>query len=97
MVDILISPIVTEKMNLLSEKFNRYGFRVDKKANKHEIKKAVEEIYGVKVVTVNTMVYAGKLKSRFTKAGVITGRTNAYKKAIVTLTEGDSIDFYSNI
>ena len=97
MVDILISPIVTEKMNLLSEKFNRYGFGVDKKANKHEIKKAVEEIYGVKVVTVNTMVYAGKLKSRFTKAGVITGRTNAYKKAIVTLTEGDSIDFYSNI
>ena len=62
MVDILIRPIVTEKMNLLTEKYNRYGFKVDKKANKHEIKKAVEEIYGVKVITVNTMVYAGKLK-----------------------------------
>lgn len=97
MVDILIRPIVTEKMNLLTEKYNRYGFRVDKKANKHEIKKAVEEIYGVKVTTVNTMVYAGKLKSRFTKGGVITGRTMTFKKAIVTLTEGDSIDFYSNI
>ena len=97
MVDILIRPIVTEKMNKLSEKYNRYGFRVDKKANKHEIKRAVEEIYGVKVVTVNTMVYAGKLKSRFTKGGVISGRMNAYKKALVTLSEGDSIDFYSNI
>ena len=97
MVDILIRPIVTEKMNLITEKYNRYGFKVDKKANKHEIKKAVEEIYGVKVVTVNTMVYAGKLKSRFTKGGVITGRMNAYKKALVTLSEGDSIDFYSNI
>ena len=97
MVDILIRPIVTEKMNKLSEKFNRYGFRVDKKANKHEIKRAVEEIYGVKVTSINTMVYAGKLKSRFTKGGVITGRSNAYKKAIVTLTEGESIDFYSNI
>jgi large subunit ribosomal protein L23 len=97
MIDILIRPIVTEKMNLLSDKYNRYGFRVDKKANKHEIKKAVEEVYGVKVSTVNTMVYAGKLKSRFTKGGVITGRMNAYKKAIVTLAEGESIDFYSNI
>jgi len=97
MVEILIRPIVTEKMNQLSEKYNRYGFMVDKKANKQEIKKAVEDIYGVKVETVNTMVYAGKLKSRFTKGGVITGRTNAYKKAMVTLTEGENIDFYSNI
>ena len=97
MVDILIRPIVTEKMNLLTEKYNRYGFRVDKRANKHEIKKAVEDIYGVKVVSVNTMVYAGKLKSRFTKSGVITGRTNAYKKAVVTLNKGENIDFYSNI
>ena len=97
MVDILIRPIVTEKMNLLSEKFNRYGFKVDKRANKHEIKKAIEDIYGVKVTSINTMVYAGKIKSRFTKGGVISGRTNAYKKAIVTLTKGENIDFYSNI
>jgi large subunit ribosomal protein L23 len=97
MVEILIRPIVTEKMNAVSEKFNRYGFMVDKKANKYQIKKAVEDIYGVKVVSVNTMVYAGKVKSRFTKSGVITGRLNAYKKAVVTLSEGENIDFYSNI
>jgi large subunit ribosomal protein L23 len=97
MVEILIRPIVTEKMNALTEKFSRYGFMVDKKANKYQIKKAVEEIYGVKVVSINTMVYAGKLKSRFTKSGVITGRLNAYKKAVVTLSEGENIDFYSNI
>ena len=97
MVEILIRPIVTEKMNAVSEKFNRYGFMVDKKANKYQIKKAVEDIYGVKVVSVNTIVYAGKVKSRFTKSGVITGRLNAYKKAVVTLSEGENIDFYSNI
>ena len=97
MVEILIRPIVTEKMNAVSEKFNRYGFMVDKKANKYQIKKAVEDIYGVKVVSVNTMVYAGKVKSRFTKSGVITGRLNAYKKAVVTLSEGENIYFYSNI
>ena len=97
MVEILIRPIVTEKMNAQAEKLNRYGFMVDKKADKLQIKRAVEEICGVKVVSVNTMVYAGKLKSRFTKSGVITGRTNAYKKAVVTLNKGENIDFYSNI
>jgi large subunit ribosomal protein L23 len=97
MVDILIRPIVTEKMNLLSDKYGRYGFKVDKRANKYEIKKAIETIYGVKVESVNTMVYAGKVKSRFTKGGVISGRANAYKKAIVTLSKGENIDFYSNI
>jgi large subunit ribosomal protein L23 len=97
MVEILIRPIVTEKMNAQAEKYSRYGFMVDKKANKYQIKKAVEEIYGVKVVSINTMVYAGKLKSRFTKSGVITGRLNAYKKAVVTLSKGENIDFYSNI
>ncbi|MEI6274777.1 MAG: 50S ribosomal protein L23 [Prolixibacteraceae bacterium] len=96
-MEILIRPIVTEKMNAQAEKLNRYGFMVDKQANKFQIRKAVEEIYGVKVVSVNTMVYAGKLKSRFTKSGVITGRTNAYKKAVVTLNKGENIDFYSNI
>lgn len=95
---ILIKPILTEKQTAITEKFpNRYGFRVAPNANKVEIKNAVEQIYGVKVDVVNTMNYAGKRKSRFTKAGVISGKTPAYKKAIVTLKEGEVIDFFSNI
>lgn len=95
---ILIKPILTEKQTAISEKFpNRYGFRVAPNANKVEIKKAVEEIYGVKVESVNTANYAGKRKSRYTKAGVINGKTSAFKKAIITLKEGESIDFFSNI
>lgn len=94
---VIIKPIVTEKMTEISEKLNRYGFVVDKKANKLQIKDAVEELYNVSVASVNTMVYAGKQKSRYTKSGVIVGRTNSFKKAIVTLAEGDQIDFYSNI
>lgn len=76
---------------------NRYGFIVDRRANKIEIKKAVESFYDVKVLDVNTMNYSGKVKSRYTKAGFLTGRTKAFKKAIVTLAEGCTIDFYSNI
>ena len=95
---IIIKPIVTEKQTAISEKFpNRYGFRVSPDANKIQIKAAVEELYGVSVVSVNTMNYAGKLKSRYTKSGVITGRMPAFKKAIVTLKEGETIDFFSNI
>ncbi|NPA35614.1 MAG: 50S ribosomal protein L23 [Chlorobi bacterium] len=94
---VIIKPIVTEKMTELGEKLNRYGFVVDKRANKLQIKDAVEELYNVTVTDVNTMVYGGKTKSRYTKSGVITGRTNSYKKAIVTLAEGENIDFYSNI
>ena len=94
---IIIKPIVTEKMTELGEKLNRFGFVVDKRANKLQIKDAVEEMYSVTVTSVNTMVYGGKTKSRYTKSGVITGRTNSYKKAIVTLAEGENIDFYSNI
>jgi large subunit ribosomal protein L23 len=94
---IIIKPIVTEKMTELGEKLNRYGFVVDKRANKLQIKDAVEELYNVTVKEVNTMVYGGKTKSRYTKSGVITGRTNSYKKAIVTLADGETIDFYSNI
>ncbi len=95
---ILIKPILTEKQTAISEKFpNRYGFRVVPSANKVEIKNAIEQIYGVKVEDVNTMNYAGKRKSRFTKAGVVSGKTPAYKKAIVTLKEGEVIDFFSNI
>ena len=96
-MDVLIKPIVTEKMTDQGEKLNRFGFVVNKDATKIQIKKAVESLYNVNVVAVNTMVYAGKRKSRFTKAGVIEGNTPAYKKAIITLGEGDTIDFYSNI
>lgn len=84
-------------MTILGEKLNRYGFIVDNKANKIEIKKAVEELYGVTVADVNTMRYAGKKKARYTKAGLLVGKTNSFKKAIVTLKNGDKIDFYSNI
>ena len=94
---IIIKPLVTEKMTAISEKFNRFGFIVRPEANKLEIKKEVETLYNVTVVSVNTMRYAGKTKSRYTKTGIIRGRANAFKKAIVTLKEGDTIDFYSNI
>lgn len=95
-MSIIIKPIITEKMTAQAEN-QRYGFIVDKKADKLQIRKEVEELYGVKVDAVNTIRYAGKRKSRYTKAGFVEGRTNAYKKAIVTLKDGQSIDFYSNI
>jgi large subunit ribosomal protein L23 len=95
--EVLIKPILTEKANAQQEKLRRYAFRVSKKANKLEIKKAIEGFYGVTVIQVNTAVSPGKNKSRFTKAGVISGRKPAYKKAFVTLTEGESIDLYSSI
>lgn len=95
---IIIKPIVTEKLTAITNKKpNRCGFRVSPDANKLEIKKAVEAMYGVSVVDVNTMKYSGKLKSRFTKSGVLSGRQTAFKKAIVTLKEGEVIDFFSNI
>jgi len=94
---IIIKPIITEKMTAQGEKLNRYGFIVDKRANKLQIKKAVKELYGVEPDEVNTMNYSGKNKSRNTKSGVISGKSNAFKKAIVTLAKGETIDFYSNI
>ena len=94
---VLIKPIVTEKMTAITDRFNRFGFIVRPEANKLVIKKEIEALYNVTVVDVNTMNYAGKNKSRYTKAGLVKGRTNAVKKAIVTLKEGDTIDFYSNI
>ena len=96
-MSILIEPIITEKMTDMSENLNQYGFIVDKKANKVEIKKAVETFYSVTVDSVNTMNYGGKRKHRYTKSGLIKGKTNSFKKAIVTLVEGDTIDLYSNI
>ena len=95
-MDIIIKPIVTEKMTQKTESLNDYGFVVNRKANKIEIKKAVENSYGVKVKSVRTMVYRGKEKSRFTKTGVIKGKTNSFKKAIVRLEKDNSIDFYNN-
>jgi|TARA_B110000967_G_C18628745_1_gene432554 large subunit ribosomal protein L23 len=96
-MNILIKPVITEKMTEASEKNNRFGFIVDRRANKLEIKDAVEKMYGVSVEKVRTMIYPGKAKSRNTKGGVIIGRTNSYKKAIVDVADGESIDFYSNI
>ncbi len=95
--DILIKPLITEKMTEQGDDYNKYGFIVDNKANKIQIRNAVEEMYGVTVDSVNTMRYRGKQRSRYTRAGIIRGRENNYKKAIVTLVEGDTIDFYSNI
>ncbi len=96
-MNILLKPIVTEKMTGQGDKFNRYGFIVAKNANKLQIKKAVEELYGVTVSDVNTMRYGGKVKTRNTKSGLLVGKTAATKKAVITLAEGSKIDFYSNI
>jgi large subunit ribosomal protein L23 len=97
LAEVLVKPIVTEKSNKLTDKSRTYSFRVARKANKLEIKKAVEDFYGVTVTDVNTVVVPGKAKSRFTKAGFISGVKPAYKKAYVTVAEGDTIDLYANI
>ena len=94
---IIIKPIVTEKLTVQGEKLNRYGFIVDREANKLQIKAAVEQLYNVTVADVNTVNYHGKRKSRYTKAGMLQGRANHYKKAYVTLVGEDKIDFYANI
>jgi large subunit ribosomal protein L23 len=96
-MNVIIKPIVTEKMTALSEKYNRYGFVVDRRADKLQIKKAVEDMYGVKVDSVNTLIQRGKDTSRYTQAGMIKGKKSSFKKAIVQLKEGDQIDFYSGI
>ena len=96
-MSIIRKPVITEKMTGIGEKLNQYAFIVDRNANKIQIRTAVEDLYNVKVLRVNTMNHDGKVKSRMTKSGYLTGRTNAYKKAIVTLAEGETIDFFSNI
>ena len=95
--DVIIKPILSEKANKQSEKLNRYSFVVDKKANKLEIKKAIELFYGVQVEEVNTAIMPSKLKAKYTKAGFIVGRKPAKKKALVTVAEGETIDLYGNI
>jgi large subunit ribosomal protein L23 len=96
-MNILIKPVITEKMNKLTEKLNRYGFVVAKGANKVQIKEAVEKTYGVTVEAVNTQNYIGKFKSRNTKNGIVSGIANRHRKAVVTLKKGESIDLYNNI
>ena len=94
----IIKPLITEKMTNITEKRpNRFGFIVRPEANKLEIKKEVEDLYHVTVEDVNTLRYAGKRSSRYTKAGLVKGHKNAFKKAVVTLKDGETIDFYSNI
>jgi large subunit ribosomal protein L23 len=95
--EVLIKPILTEKANSQQESLRRYAFKVARKANKLEIKKAIEEFYGVNVVDVNTAVVPGKNKTRFTKKGFVQGQKPAFKKALVTVAVGESIDLYSNI
>lgn len=96
LAEVLIKPILSEKANSQQETLRRYAFKVARAANKLEIKKAVESFYGVNVVDVNTVVVPGKAKSRFTKKGVVSGRKPAYKKALVTVAEGENIDLYSS-
>ena len=95
--EVLIKPILTEKANGQQEKLRCYAFRVDRRANKLEIKKAIEEFYGVNIIDVNTLVVPGKNKTRYTKKGFTKGQKQAYKKALVTVAEGETIDLYSAI
>ena len=96
-MEVIKKPVLSEKMTRLTDKQNKVAFIVNKAANKYQIKEAVEKMYGVTVTEVNTVVYQGDAKSRYTKTGVVSGRTASFKKAIVTLAEGSSIDFFSNI
>ena len=97
LTEILIKPILTEKANAQQEKLRRYAFKVDRRANKLEIKSAIEQFYGVNVMEVNTLVVPGKNKSRSTKAGVVSGIKSGYKKALVTVAEGETIDLYATL
>ncbi len=97
MSQIVLKPIVTEKMTANAEDLQRYGFVVKYDANKIQIKDAIEKLYGVNVEKVWTMRYAPKSKSRFTKTGVVSGKTPAHKRALVSLAKGETIDVYSNI
>lgn len=96
-MEIEIRPIVTEKATQLTDRLGRYTFRVSPEANKYQIKSLVEKLYGVKVVKVNTLVVRAKNKSRWTKSGLLRGKSNEWKKAFITVADGETIDFYSNI
>ncbi len=96
-MSIIIKPVITEKMTAQGDKFNRYGFVVDKTANKVQIKAAVQKMYSVTVESVNTQNYVGKVKTRNTTQGLAIGRVNKHKRAVVTLKAGEAIDFYAGI
>ena len=96
-MEFLKKPILTEKASALTEKSSRFTFQVEHKANKLQIKQAIEKMYGVNILAINTMIVNGKLKSRNTKGGLVTGRSPKYKKAIVTLKDGETIDYYANL
>lgn len=95
-MEILKKPVLTEKVTQLTDKLNQYVFLVDLRANKIQIKDAVEKMYGVSVAAVNTMRYEGKRKARGTRRGFVTGRTPRFKKAVISVASGDTIDFYGN-
>lgn len=96
-MNILVKPVITEKANKESEVRNRFTFVVNRQANKIQIKDAVEKAYGVSVVAVRTINVRPDRSTRYTKDGIMSGKTAAYKKAIVQIAEGDTIDLYSNI
>jgi large subunit ribosomal protein L23 len=96
-MDIIIRPIVTEKMNRQGDSLGKYGFMVSTVANKLQVKNAIEKLYSVNVASINTISYSGKSKTRNTRSGLLRGKSSAFKKAIVTLAKGEKIDFYSNI
>ena len=96
-MDVLKRPVITEKTSAQGEDLNQYTFIVDKRAKKDQIKKAVEDFYGVKVAGVSTMNYMGKSKSRFIKSGFVSGKNKNFKKAVITVAEGEVIDFYENL
>ena len=97
LTEVLVKPILTEKANSQQENLRRYVFRVARKANKLEIKKAIEDFYGVTVKDVNTAVVPGKNKTRYTKAGFVKGQKPAYKKAMITVAEGETIDLFGTL
>ncbi len=97
MKEIIVKPLITEKCTSLSDNLGQYTFVVNKDANKLEIKSEIESFYGVNVESVNTMNYFGKVRRRYTKAGILSGRSASYKKAIIQLSEGETLDFFSSI
>lgn len=97
MAEIIIKPLITEKLNALGESQNKYGFKVDKNSTKAQIKQAIESLYEVSVTQVNTMIVASKNKTKMTKTGLVVGRKSGYKKAIVTVAEGQTIELFNEI
>ncbi|WP_370897430.1 50S ribosomal protein L23 [Chryseobacterium gossypii] len=94
-MSVIIKPVISEKANYLTDLRGAYSFLVDTKANKIQIKKAVEEAFGVKVADVRTMIYAPKVSAKYTKKGLQVGKTNKLKKAVITLAEGEVIDIFA--